>query len=334
MLKISTAPHLNAPQSTQSIMRDVIIALIPAGIVSVCVFGLSALVVILTSVAGCVAIEYFACKKLLHCPTTTWDLSAIVTGLLLAYNLPAGFPIWMTLIGCLVAVGLTKMTYGGIGKNIFNPALAGRVFLFISFPVEMTTWPRPHLFDFMNTDMQTGATTLGILKHLDAETSATALTHGSTSEQLPDYLNMFIGNIGGSLGEISTLALLLGFIYMLYRKIISWHIPVYYVGTFFVLTSIHWLITQSPQAEILTHLLSGGLMLGAIFMATDYTTSPMSKQGRIIFAVGCGILTYIIRFYSPYPEGVSFAILIMNGFVPLIDKISVPRVFGVRRKQW
>ena len=188
MLKISTAPHLNAPQSTQSIMRDVIIALIPAGIVSVCVFGLSALIVILTSVAGCVAIEYFACKKLLHCPPTTWDLSAIVTGLLLAYNLPAGFPIWMTLIGCLVAVGLTKMTYGGIGKNIFNPALAGRVFLFISFPVEMTTWLRPHLFDFMNTDMQTGATTLSTFGRRNISHGIDTRQHIGTIAGLSEYV--------------------------------------------------------------------------------------------------------------------------------------------------
>ena len=333
MLKISTAPHINSPQSTQSIMRDVIIALMPAFVVALCVFGVSALEVIITSVAGCVVFEYMICKYLMHIQPTTWDLSAVVTGLLLGYNLPAGFPIWMNLIGCFVAIAITKMAFGGIGKNLFNPALAGRVFLLISFPMEMTTWPKPHIFDFMNTDMQTDATTLGILKHLDAETSATALSRATTNqEQLPDYLDMFLGNIGGSIGEISTLALILGFIYLLYRRIISWHIPVYYIATFMILTTIHWLLTGSTQAEPMTQLLSGGLFLGAIFMATDYTTSPMSKQGRIIFAIGCGILTYVIRFYSVYPEGVSFAILIMNAFVPMIDNLCVPRVFGTRRK--
>ena len=325
MLKLSTAPHLNAPTTTKGVMLDVIIALIPALIVSLVVFGIGALQVIITSVAGCVLFEYIICRYFLKTPPTTGDLSAVITGLLLAFNLPSGFPIFLTLIGCFVSIVIAKMAFGGIGKNIFNPALVGRVFLFISFPVQMTTWPKPQTMNFMNTDMETGATTLGILKHLRPEEQGEAL-------ELPSYIDMFIGNIGGCIGEVSALALLLGFVYMLYRRIISWHIPVYYVGTFLILCTIHWLISGEIRHEPLIHVLSGGLMLGAIFMATDYTTSPMSRKGRIIYAIGCGLLTYIIRFYGVYPEGVSFAILIMNAFVPLIDSTFIPRVFGTRRK--
>ena len=325
MLKLSTAPHLNTPTTTKGIMLDVIIALMPALIVGLLVFGMGALQVVITSVAGCMLFEYIICRYFLKSNPTTGDLSAIVTGLLLAFNLPSGFPISLTLIGCFVAIVIAKMAFGGIGKNIFNPALVGRVFLFISFPVQMTTWPKPQAFNFMNTDMETGATTLGILKHLKADEFAQI-------PELPSYLNMFIGNIGGCIGEISALAILLGFVYMLYRRIISWHIPVYYVATFMLLSSIHWLLTGEIRHEPLIHLLSGGLMLGAVFMATDYTTSPMSKNGRIAYAIGCGILTYVIRFYGIYPEGVSFAILIMNAFVPLIDSTFIPRVFGTRRK--
>lgn len=327
MLKVSTAPHVYAPTSTASIMRDVIIALIPAGVAAVLFFGLNALITILTAVAGCVVLEYACCRWLLKVKPSTSDYSAIVTGLLLAYNLPADMPVWMTLIGCFVAIVITKVAFGGIGKNLFNPALVGRVFLFVSFPVQMTRWVKPRLFDFFNTDVTTSATTLGILKHTDSTTSASLLSHN-----LPNYWDMFIGNIGGSMGEISSLALLLGLFWLLWRRIISWHIPFYFIGTFFILNTIFWFITKSPAAEPVTQILSGGLLLGAFFMATDYTTSPMSHNGKIIFAIGCGALTFAIRRYSAYPEGVSFAILIMNAFVPLIDKAFKPRIFGTGRK--
>lgn len=330
MLKISTAPHFYSSTDTRSIMRDVIIALLPAGAVAIALFGIAALTTLVTAVAGCVFFEYASTKWWFKQPPATRDLSAVVTGILLAYNLPCNMPVWMTLIGCFVAIVITKTAFGGIGKNLFNPALAGRVFLFISFPVQMTTWVRPHLFDFMNTDVTTSATTLNILKHVDATSSATQLT--AKLDKLPDYLEMFLGYTGGSMGEVSALALLLGFLYLLYRKVVSWHIPFYYLDTFFILTGICWLTTSSPAVEPVTHLLSGGLLLGAFFMATDYTTSPMSENGKIIFAVGCGVLTFVIRRYSSYPEGVSFAILIMNAFVPLIDKYAHPRIFGTGRK--
>lgn len=333
MLKISTAPHMSSPVDTPILMRDVVIALMPAAIVSVLFFGLAAIVAIISSVAACMLCEYAVCRWLLHKKSTLHDYSAIITGLLLAYNLPAGFPVWMILIGAFVAIVISKMAFGGLGKNIFNPALVGRVFLFVSFPLQMTTWPKPHFLDFWGADAQTGATTLGILKQLDASTSATALSkYGPDLDDLPNYWQMFIGYTGGCLGEVSAAALLLGLAYMLWRRVISWHIPFYYLSTVFILTSIPWLTKGSPVYDPVTHLLSGGLMLGAIFMATDYVTSPMSTNGKIIFAIGCGVLTVIIRLCGAYPEGVSFAILIMNAFVPLIDRFAAPRVFGTRRK--
>ena len=328
-LTISSSPHAHSPVTTQTIMRDVLIALIPAMLGSIYFFGFRSLLVTLVSAAACVFFEWGFCKvRKLHCKT--YDLSAVVTGLLLAFNLPSNMPVWMTLVGCFVAVVIAKMAFGGLGKNVFNPALVGRVFLFISFPVQMTSWPKPDFLNFLNADVETGATTLGILKHIDAESSATKLT-GSLSE-LPDYWQMFVGYTGGCIGEVSALALLLGFAWLLWRRIITWHIPFYYVATVFIFTSIIWLHTGNIQVEPITQLLSGGLLLGAIFMATDYVTTPMSRKGQIVFAVGCGILTVIIRRWSAYPEGVSFAILIMNAFVPLIDYFTVPRVFGTGRK--
>ncbi len=333
MLKISTAPHMSSPINTSIIMRDVIIALIPAALIAVLFFGLNALTVIITSVASCILCEYALTRWVLHKPSTLRDNSAAITGLLLAYNLPSNFPILLILLGSFVAIGITKIAFGGLGKNLFNPALIGRVFLFVSFPLQMTTWPRPKFLDFMNTDVQTGATTLGILKHLDAETSATALTsHAGSIENLPNYWQMLIGYTGGCIGEISALALLLGGAYLLWRNVISWHIPFYYIATVFIVTSFLWLKYDLPIYDPVTHLLSGGLMLGAIFMATDYVTSPMTINGKIIFGIGCGLLTVIIRLWGSYPEGVSFAILIMNAFVPLIDKFTRPRLFGARRK--
>lgn len=330
MLQVSTAPHFYEKTNTKTIMRDVILALIPAGVVAIMFFGLSALITITTSVAGCVAFEYLTCRYLLKTTPTTGDFSAVITGILLAYNLPPNIPVWINLIGCFVAIVIAKMAFGGIGKNIFNPALVGRVFLFISFPIQMTTWVKPRIFDFLNTDITTSATTLNVLKHADVSTSATSLVENAP--ELPTYLQMLAGYTGGSLGEVSAAALVVGFIYLMFRRVVSWQIPFYYLSTFFMLTAAFWLRTDSISFEPITHLLSGGLMLGALFMATDYATSPMSKNGKIIFAVGCGILTFVIRIYSLYPEGVSFAILIMNALVPLIDKYAKPRIFGIGRK--
>ena len=326
MLKISTAPHFQTSQDTRSIMLDVIIAMLPASLAAILFFGFPALVVILTSIASCALLEYIANRYWFKKGNTVTDLSAIVTGMLLAFNLPSSMPLWMVLTGAFMAIIVAKLCYGGLGKNIFNPALVGRVFLFISFPVQMTNWPRPTLLKFFSPDAQTSATTLGIIKHLDAQTSAT-----QQIDTLPSYWQMFIGDIGGCIGEVSALALLLGLVYLLWRKVISWHIPVYYIGTVFVLSSILWIFTQHIQYDPLTNILSGGLMLGAIFMATDYATSPMTIKGKIIFAIGCGVLTCIIRFFSAYPEGVSFAILIMNSLVPLIDKYLPSNIYGKRR---
>lgn len=326
ILKISTPPHMNAPQTTRSIMRDVIIALLPATLVALLLFGLGALTVIITAIAGCVVTEYLISKYLLKTAPSTSDLSAVVTGLLLAFNLPSSFPIWMTLIGSVVAIAIAKTAFGGIGKNIFNPALVGRVFLFISFPKFMSTWPIPDFGNFLNIDTQTAATPLALLKHGDAMTGATQL--GAHAQELPNYWDLFLGYTGGCLGEISAAALLLGFAYLVIRRVVTPLIPVYMIGTVFVLSALFYFATGELKYDPVFHIFSGGLMLGALFMATDYTTSPMSKSGKIIFAVGCGALTFIIRAFGPYPEGVSFAILIMNAFVPLIDKFCVPRVFG------
>ncbi|MBR1605867.1 MAG: RnfABCDGE type electron transport complex subunit D [Alphaproteobacteria bacterium] len=320
MFKMSTSPHINSKQTTQTIMRDVIVALSPAIFAALCFFGINALIVLVTSVSSCVFFEYFLSRRL-GLKNNTFDLSAIVTGVLLALNLPATMPIWMTILGAFMAIGVAKMAFGGIGKNIFNPALVGRVFLFISFPVQMTTWVKPHVLEFFNLDAATAATPLASLKHL------------TVAEQFnTDYLSLFLGNIGGSMGETSALALLIGFIWMLKRKIITWHIPVCYVGSFAVCIFISALLTGSARFDVLAHILSGGLLLGAIFMATDYTTSPMTKKGKIIFAVGCGVITYIIRVFGSYPEGVSFAILIMNAFVPLIDRYFIQYIYGTGRK--
>lgn len=329
MLKISTNPHMQTNRNTPAIMLDVVIALMPAALAAVLFFGVDALRVILTSVAGCVLFEYLACRYWLKSKNTTRDYSAVITGLLLAYNLPSTMPCWMILIGAFMAVIVAKICFGGLGKNIFNPALVGRVFLFISFPVQMTVWPQPYFLRMFSPDGQTGATTLRMLKSIDASASATSQMYSLSD--LPGYWEMFLGNIGGCIGEISALALLLGLGYMLYRRVITWHIPFYYLATVVAMTSILYLATGDAKYLPLAHLLSGGLMLGAIFMATDYTTSPMTIKGQIIFAIGCGVLTVVIRAFSAYPEGVSFAILIMNALVPLIDKFAVQRYYGEKK---
>ncbi|MDR1694311.1 MAG: RnfABCDGE type electron transport complex subunit D [Lactobacillaceae bacterium] len=326
-------PHVIDKTSTKSIMLDVIIAMIPAMAVSVLFFGLNAMLVIITSVTACIALEYMCSIYWLKTKNNTQDLSAIVTGILLAFCLPGNLPLWMVIIGAFIAIVVTKMAFGGLGRNIFNPALAGRTFLFLAFPVQMTLWPKPNLRDFWNYDIKTGATALEIIKYSDVSTSATRLDNNEYLSSLPDYYDMFIGYISGSVGEISVAAILIGFFYLLYKKVITWHVPVFYMGTVFLIMYAVSLNSAEPiKYNSFLHVLSGGLMLGAVFMATDYTTSPMTAFGRIIFAVGCGVLTVLIRLNSVYMEGVAFSILIMNAFVPLIDKFTKPRIFGTGRK--
>ena len=329
MLKVSTNPHLQSPRNTQALMLDVVIALIPAAIVAVLFFGIDALRVILTAVAGCVLFEYLACRYWLKIANTTRDFSAVITGILLAYNLPPSMPCWMILIGSFMAIIVAKICFGGLGKNIFNPALIGRVFLFISFPVQMTSWVNPYPGHLFSPDGQTGATALRMIKSLDLEGEVAEGMYGLS--EIPHYWHMFIGNTGGCIGETSALALLLGFAYMLWRGVIRWHIPVFMIGTVFVFTSLLYILTGDARFMPFVHLLSGGLMIGAVFMATDYVTSPMTIKGQIIFAIGCGVLTVVIRAFSAYPEGVSFAILVMNALVPLIDKYAVQRCYGEKK---
>lgn len=325
-LLISPSPHVHSGDSIEKNMYGVLIALIPAFICSVLFFGMGAIIVTLTSVAACLFFEYIIQKFLLKQQPSIFDGSAIITGVLLAFNVPSNLPVWIVIIGALVAIGIGKMSFGGLGCNIFNPALVGRVFLLISFPVQMTTWPLPKGFASSYTDAQTGATPLGMLK--EAVKSGQSLTEWMSAETLPDYKNMLLGNMGGSLGEVAALALLAGFLFMLFRKIITWHIPVTIFATVFLFSGILHLCNPDHFISPLFHLLSGGMMLGAIFMATDYVTSPMTPKGMIIFGIGIGILTVIIRVFGNYPEGMSFAILIMNAFTPLINRYCKPARFA------
>ena len=324
---VSLSPHVHSGDSVQKNMYGVLIALFPAFIVSLVFFGLGALIVTATSVAACVFFEWAIGKYLLKKETTTiCDGSAIITGVLLAFNVPSNLPVWIIVIGALVAIGIGKMSFGGLGCNIFNPALVGRVFLLISFPVQMTTWPLAQGFAGSYIDAQTGATPLAMLK--EAVKTGQSVTDLLSAESFIGYKNMLIGNMGGSLGEVAALALLIGFAYMLFRKIITWHIPVSIFVTVIVFSGILNLCNPSLYAGPVFHLLSGGLMLGAIFMATDYVTSPMSNKGMIIYGIGIGLLTVVIRVFGAYPEGMSFAILIMNAFTPLINRYCKPVRFA------
>lgn len=313
-LYVSPSPHIHGGDSISKNMYGVLIALIPAFLVSLYSFGLGALIVTATSVLACVIFEYLIQRFLMKKEPTLCDGSAILTGVLLAFNVPSNLPIWIILIGALAAIGIGKMSFGGLGNNIFNPALVGRVFLLISFPAQMTTWPVPEVFPMTYTDAETGATILS------------ALHEGGAA--LPSMVDMLIGHIGGSLGEVSAIALLLGFAFLLWKKIITWHIPVSILATVFVFTGILYLINPTAYVNPFIHLLSGGLLLGSIFMATDYVTSPMSKNGMIVYGVGIGLLTSVIRIFGSYPEGMSFAILIMNAFTPLINSYIKPKHFG------
>ncbi|HOO37297.1 MAG TPA: RnfABCDGE type electron transport complex subunit D [Deltaproteobacteria bacterium] len=318
---VSSSPHIHSPEDTPWIMRQVIYALIPGALIGVYFFGIPAIRVIAISVVSCMVIETLW-QKLMKQDITIADGSAALTGLLLAMNLPSGAPWWLVVLGSLVAIILGKQVYGGLGNNPFNPALVARVFLLISFPVHMTTWPAPRAFFSQAADTVTGATPLGALK-------TAVFEHGTiTAAPHLNLMDPFFGNIGGSLGEISALALILGGIYLIARKIISWHIPVIYIGTVAVFTGALWMMNPNLYADPAFHLIAGGLMLGAFFMATDMVTSPITNKGKIIFAVGCGVITVVIRIWGGYPEGVSFAILIMNALVPLINKVTRPGKFG------
>lgn len=321
---ISGSPHVHGDESTKKIMYGVIIALIPAVLASIYFFGVDAVRVLLLSVAACLFFEWAIQKYLLKGSLTINDGSAMVTAILLALNLPSNLPSWIVIIGALVAIGMAKMSFGGLGKNIFNPALVARVFLLVSFPVQMTSWPKPSPITKGITDVVTGPTALGTLKEgISAGKSVQEL-----QAELPSYTQQFMGNMGGSLGEVSAIALLLGGLFMLWKKIITWHIPVAMLGTVAIFSGILWGIDPTQYADPMFHMLTGGMLLGAIFMATDMVTSPMTKGGQLIFGFGVGLLTIFIRLWGAYPEGVSFAILIMNAVVPLINSGFKPRRFG------
>ena len=320
-LVISLSPHVHGGDIVKKNMYGVLIALIPAFLVSLYFFGLGALIVTATSVAACLFFEWAIGKFLMKKETTTiCDGSAVITGVLLAFNLPSNLPIWIIILGALFAIGVGKMSFGGLGNNPFNPALAGRVFLLLSFPVQMTSWPVVGQLTAY-TDATTAATPLNLMKQI-AGGNIEAL------KDLPSSFDLLIGNNGGCLGEVSALALLLGLAYMLWKKIITWHIPISILATVFVFSGIMHLVDPELYVSPVLQLLTGGLMLGAIFMATDYVTSPMSKKGMLIYGVCIGLLTVIIRLFGAYPEGMSFAILIMNAFTPLINTYCKPKRFG------
>ena len=323
-LIVSLSPHAHGTDTVEKNMYGVIIALLPALLVSFYFFGIGSAIVCATSVAACVFFEWAINKFMLKNErNTVCDGSAILTGLLLGFNLPSNLPIWIIIIGALFAIGVAKMTFGGLGNNLFNPALVGRAALLVAFPAQMTTWPKVgQLTSYL--DAETGATPLAIMK--DAIKTGDA----SLLDKLPSSLALFIGNHpagAGALGEICGLALLLGLCYMLWKKIITWHIPVSIIGTVFVLAALMH-VANPAYADPFAVIFSGGLMLGAIFMATDYVTSPMTAKGQLIYGVAIGVLTVVIRNWGAYPEGMSFAILIMNAFTPLINNYVKPKRFG------
>lgn len=306
---VSSSPHIRDNASTRRIMIDVIIALLPATLAGVYFFGLNALLVIMVTIMSCVVAEY-ASRKIMKRDNTISDFSAILTGLLLALNLPSTTPLWLAALGGVIAIVIVKQLFGGLGQNFINPALGARVFLLISYTAYMTNWVKP------GVDAVSTASPLGILKD-----------EGALSANLPNYIDLFSGNIAGCIGETSVAALLIGAIYLLFRRVIGPEIPLTFIGSVAVFA---WMFGGESlfTGDFVYHILSGGLMLGAFYMATDYATSPVTMKGRIIMGIGCGLLTGIIRLYTGYPEGVSFAILLMNIAVPLIDRYSVPKSFG------
>ena len=315
-LIIAPSPHVQTDRSTASIMRDVVIALLPALVVSTVVFGANVIFVTAVSILACVAFEYLIQRFIVRGPQTVGNWSAAVTGMLLAFNLPATIPWWIIVIGAFVAIGIAKMSFGGLGKNPFNPALVGRVFLLIAYPVQMASFPEVEGLDALS-----GATPLAAVKY-------------GASVNIVGVQDLMLGNMPGSLGEVASLALLIGFVYLLWRKVITWHIPVTILVTMAAFAAIvGW--ANGAQGDLLWqlplfHVLAGGALLGSIFMATDYSTSPMTVKGGIVFAVGIGVITRCIRLWGSYPEGMSFAILIMNSVVPLLNKYIKPKRFGVK----
>ncbi len=303
-LIVSSSPHISSPVKTKNIMLDVIIALIPSLIASIYFFGIRAAIIVIVSVATCVISEYI-CRKVMKREQTIGDLSAVVTGILLAFNLPSSVPIYVPIIGGIIAIVMVKQMFGGLGQNFVNPALLARIVLMNSFPVLMTTWYPAGSF---------GADTT-------ATASPLANIAAGAADAIPSYMDMFIGNIPGCLGETSALCLLIGGIYLIARKVISAIIPVTYIATVFVLSFV---LGQDPVAQILC----GGLFLGAIFMATDYVTSPLTNKGKFIYALCCGIITVLIRVFASLPEGVSYSIVLMNIIVPLIERVTIPKPFG------
>lgn len=323
---VSASPHIHSGVSTSRLMSDVIIALIPAFILSTCFYGFS--VIITTAIAICSAIisEALICRFILKQKSTIADYSAALTGFLLAFNLPTGIPWWIIVIGSFCAIAIGKMSFGGLGKNPFNPALVGRVILLISFPAQMTTFNVVPMS--AEADATSGATFLAYIKQ--------SVANGIDVDTALDKINifqMFIGERAGSLGEISAIALLAGFAYLLYRKVITWHIPVFVLATMYVFGEILHLADSAIYINPVYHLISGGALLGAIYMATDYVTSPMSKKGMLIYGIGIGLITMFIRVWGAYPEGMSFAILIMNAVTPLINKYTHPKRFGEKVKK-
>lgn len=329
-LIVSPAPHAHSGDSVRKNMLLVIAALMPVYVISVAAFGWGALITTAISVAACVLFEWLIAKFLLKQKPTICDCSAILTGLLLAFNLPSNLPWWIVVIGALVAIGVAKMTFGGLGQNLFNPALVGRVFLLIAFPVQMTTWPRPMGFHTSYVDAETGATPLALMKQI--------VKGGDNSviNQLPELWDMFAGWIGGSLGEVCALALLIGGIFLIIMRVITWHIPISILATVALFAAVTGWCGALPEGittlqYVAMSLCTGGIMLGAFFMATDYVTSPMTGWGKIIFGIGIGLIVMVIRTWGAYPEGMSFAILIMNACVPLLNHIR-PKRFGEKKK--
>jgi Na+-translocating ferredoxin:NAD+ oxidoreductase subunit D len=308
---VSSSPHIRSGESTKRIMMDVAIALLPALFAGIWFFGLRALLLTIVAVVFAVASE-IAMQKIMKRPVTAGDFSAVVTGLLIAFNVPPTLPLWMVAIGSIFAIVIVKQCFGGVGHNFVNPALAARAVLLASWPVDMTSWVQP------GVDVVTTATPLAIIKGTEA-----------VNQALPSLMDLFIGNVGGCIGETSALALLIGGLYLLYRRVINFRIPVVYISTVGVLAFVFGGFNLS---YVPFHILAGGLLLGAIFMATDYSSSPMTAKGQVIFAIGCGLLTAVIRFYGGYPEGVSYSILLMNIATPLIDRFTLPRKFGGVKK--
>ncbi len=325
-LIVSLSPHAHGTDSVERNMYGVIVALVPALLASFYFFGLGSAVVCATSVLACVFFEWAITKFILNREQNTiMDGSAVLTGLLLGFNLPSNLPVWIIIIGALIAIGVGKMTFGGLGGNLFNPALVGRCFLLVSFPAQMTSWPVAGQLGAY-TDATTGATPLSVMKYAIKSGDASLLN------QLQDSFSLLIGNGttgagAGCIGEVCALALLIGLAYMLWKKIITWHIPVSIIGTVFIVSGLMHLVNPA-YADPFTVIFSGGLMLGAIFMATDYVTSPMNSRGQLIYGVAIGFLTIVIRNWGAYPEGMSFAILIMNAFTPLINTYVKPKRFG------